>query len=159
MLSWYQMSKVCVEDIPRTITAPPAAWNTGRMDPCLHLVYTKLWHYRLNETQTIFPVLCWPICWSSSASMCWPFRDTLLHTMIVMSSYFSYCCLSISLNLPNLLWHQTRDFCPESCCLLDIFFFMDHPLQRCLCWKILADLQFLKYSNQPIWLTAMPHLK
>lgn len=106
-----------------------------------------------------FPVLCWPICWSSSASMCWPFRDALLHTMIVMSSYFSYCCLSISLNLPNLLWHQTRDFCPESCCLLDIFFFMDHPLQRCLCWKILADLQFLKSSNQPIWLTALPHLK
>lgn len=38
-------------------------------------------------------------------------------------------------------------------------FFMDHPLQRCLCWKILADLQFLKSSNQPIWLTALPHLK
>ncbi len=52
-----------------------------------------------------FPVLSWqerhPV-WSSAAeahllqgSTCCAFRDGILHTLVVTSGYFSYCCLSI----------------------------------------------------------------
>ncbi len=54
------------------------------------------------------PVLSWheqhPV-WSSAAvvhllqgSMCWAFRDGILHTLVVTSDYLSYCFLSIISN-------------------------------------------------------------
>ncbi len=78
------------------------------------------------------PVLSWqeqhPV-WSSAAgahllqgSTCCVFRDGVLHTLVVMSGYLSYCCLSIisnqSVHSPLI---STRYFHPHNCRSLDIF--------------------------------------
>ncbi len=114
----------------------------------------------LLELKLLFPVLSWqeqhPV-WSSAVayllqgSTCCVFRDGILHTLVVMSGYLSYCCLSIISNRSN---HSpltsTRHFCPHNCRSLDMFSFSDHSL-RWLCVKIPVDQQFLKYSEQPVW--------
>ncbi len=87
----------------------------------------------------LFPVLSWqerhPV-WSSTAvahllqgSTCCTFRDGILHTLIVMSGYLSYCCLSI---ISNQSAHSpltsTRHFRPHNCRSQDIFSFSDNSL-------------------------------
>ncbi len=52
MLNWY---KSCHENIPHTITPPPAPWTveTRQDDPCFHVLYAKFWSYRLNVAAEI----------------------------------------------------------------------------------------------------------
>ncbi len=74
--------------------------------------------------------------WSSAAvahlllgSMCCAFRDGILHSLVVMSGYLSYCCLSIISNQSALSpLTSTRHFHPHNCRSLDIFSFSDHSL-------------------------------
>ncbi len=106
----------------------PEPLRQGRMDPCFHVLYAKFWleKSRLIRPGNIFPILyclmlvilCelyppFPVLsrqdrhpvWSSAAgahllqgSTCCVFRDGILHTLVVMSGYLSYCCLSIISN-------------------------------------------------------------
>ncbi len=84
-------------------------------------------------------VSCWqerhPV-WSSAAaahllqgSTYFALRDGILHTLVVMSGYLSYCCLSI---ISNQSAHypltSTRHFRPFNCHSLDIFSFSDPSL-------------------------------
>ncbi len=72
--------------------------------------------------------------WSSAAvahllqgSTCCAFRDGIQHTLVIMSGYLSYCCLSI---ISNQCAHSpltsTRPFHPHNCRSLKIFYFSDH---------------------------------
>ncbi len=56
------------------------------------------------------------------------FRDALLHTLVVMSGYSSYCCLSTSSNQSG---HSPLTYGinkAQNCLTLDIFSFSDHSL-------------------------------
>ncbi len=92
----------------------------------------------LCELQPPFPVLSWqerhPV-WSSAAvahllqgSTCCAFRDGILHTLVVMRGYLSYCFLSISNQSANFPLTSTRPFRPHNCRSLDIFSFSDNSL-------------------------------
>ncbi len=74
--------------------------------------------------------------WSSAAVAhllqglaCCAFREGILYTLVVMSGYLSYCCLSI---ISNQFAHypltSTRHFRPHNCRSLDIFSFSDPSL-------------------------------
>ncbi len=70
-------------------------------------------------------------CWSPSASgfdvLC--VQSCILHTLVVMSGYLSYCCLSIICNQSaHSPLTSTRHFHPHNCRSLDIFSFSDHSL-------------------------------
>ncbi len=76
--------------------------------------------------------------WSSAAvahllqgSTCCAFRDGILHTLVVMSGYLSYCCLSIisnqSLHSP-LISDINKAFSSTQLPLTHIFSFSDHSL-------------------------------
>ncbi len=73
--------------------------------------------------------------WSSAAvahllqgSMCCLFRDGILHTLVVTSGYFSYCCLSIISNQSAHSPLASRHFRPHNCCSWDILSFSDYSL-------------------------------
>ncbi len=129
----------------------PEPLRQGRMNPCF-LVFLRqilplpsecrsrnrvqFWWFCVNW----IPVLSWqerhPV-WSSAAgahllqgSTCCVFRDGIMHNLVVMSGYLSYCCLSIISNQSILLWPltSTTHFHPHNYRSLDIFYFSDHSL-------------------------------
>ncbi len=86
-----------------------------------------------------FPVLSWQERhpeWSSAAGAhllqgltCCAFRDGILHTLVVTSGYFSYCCTSIISNQSAYSpLTSTRYFHSHNCRSPDIFSFLDHSL-------------------------------
>ncbi len=115
--------KVYQENIPHTITPPPAAWTVetrqdGSMLSCsLRQILTLPSECRSrnrdsSDQATFFQssiVQFWWTCVNCSlrflfladlhqGSMGCVFRDGILHTLVVTSGYLSYCCLSIISN-------------------------------------------------------------
>ncbi len=114
---------MCQENIPHTITPPPAAWTVetrqdGSMLSCsLRQILTLPSEYRSrnrdsSDQATFFQSSIVQFGWTcvncslcflfladlSQGSMCCVFRDGILNTFVVTSGYLSYCCLSIISN-------------------------------------------------------------
>ncbi len=85
--------------------------------------------------------------------MCCVFRDGILHTLVVMSGYLSYCCLSIISNQSahSPLTSDINEAFSSTQLLLTEYFLFFGPFSvnpRDGCAKIPVDQQFLKYSDQ-----------
>lgn len=142
----------------KIIALTPPVWT---LDPCCHVVYTKLrpfnlWMYvkHLKQPVTAFPVLFrwayanfslsfrlllpYPICFRV-----WPVvRGGLLHTLVVTSGFVSYCCPSIISNesgySPPTCGIKKAFFCPWELPLAGYFLifgaFTVNPRGGCV-WK------------------------
>ena len=109
-------SKVCSPNVLQFHAFPLEALNVSWMYTQWALCYM------------VFIRLIFWTYWSSAAVACplrgltHVFRDALLHTTVVMCGYLHCCHFPVSFDQPSPS-PQTRDFCRQNYCPLDVFLF------------------------------------